>query len=99
MLIIIQYTYTPSSALDVDLVLLGPECDIFVHGVGFCSETETAKVVVLSRVGTSFQVVQIGNERVNVSSELLDDRFRDPGQNILSVIIFTLVKCADENEC
>lgn len=73
--------YTPSSTPNVDLVLLGPECDIVVHRVGFGSETETAKVVVFSRVGTSFQVVQIGDERINVSSKPLKDRVRDPGQD------------------
>lgn len=99
MLIIIQYIPHSSSALNIDLVLLGPECDIVVHGVDFCSETETAKVVVFSRVVISFQVVQIGDEGVNVSSETLEDRFREPGQNLLSVVIFTGVKCADENTC
>jgi hypothetical protein len=95
MLIIIQYIPTSSSALDVDLVLLGPECDIFVHGVDFCSETETAKVVLFSWVVTSSKVVQIGDERINVSSEPLGDRVRNPGQNILSLLIFAGVQCAN----
>lgn len=87
------------SSLDVNLVLGDPEGDMLVCIVDFGSETQTAEVVVLRWVYITLHVVEIGDQRVEITSERLESVCNrgvgNPRQDIRFLIVHAGIEGAE----